>query len=506
MFSAMADLLLLVLSIAGILLLITAFDRMSAFPLLNPSRHEVRDLLVAVQDLLLPMGSFPSNLLHPWAQTTGTCRSNHTALPLPPKVTFLEDGSEPTVMPRSIEPISDDSASKPTATPASTESTSSESGPKPIAMPHPTEPTPVDAGLNPTTVPSPAESIPDDCLSFGSEDFADEPFLDSLEYQDKSDDDTQIAGSSYEMSLPEQEAAKIDSLGSTSGVVDDEEKQQEEESSATVEDVLTESQAFEKAIRELVDPGGEYSPDYQKTIQLIAGIMRRQEETAESLRSETVRFQRAEEDLRHGWEDKKVVFERIISGQNARLHWTQQISDELYEENETLLSENVASKEKYERTKKQYTDNLQTLNTAKRLAEQDAETARTMVEGRIDALKEKHRQENSAKDFNNRQERNTLVCQRRMVEDSLADARLQVTAAEQQHKITTKNRDGIIRELMVTVRELRSTLTTSRELTASAEQILKKQLDDQRKEKDYQIDDLKIQLRQSKDEAKKLGG
>lgn len=396
MIGSMADLLLLVFSIAILLLLFTAFDSYVALPFLSPSKHESRDLLVAIQDLLLPMGSFPSNLLHPWASKFTTCRSTDGALSSSSNETSAEDMSKRALVPRSIELISDDSVSEPMATPASTELPPSESGSKTIAMPPPTKRTAVDAELNNTTVPPRAEFMPDDGPPVCSEDYLDASFFDALEYQLGSENDTQIAKSGFEMLLPEHQAAQVDSLDSTSTAVSDEEKQQEEESTAAVEKILTESRAFESAIRELVDPDGKYSPDTPGTIELVATMRKRQAEAVESLRSETVRFQRAEEDLRHGWEDKKAVFERVIRGQNTRLHLTQEENDELLVNNEALRTENAASKAKYERMKERYNHNLKTLNTTKESAEQDAETAMATVEGRIDALKETHKRENSA--------------------------------------------------------------------------------------------------------------
>lgn len=373
-------------------------------------------------------------------------------------------------------------------------------------MPPPTKRTAVDAELNNTTVPPRAEFMPDDGPPVCSEDYLDASFFDALEYQLGSENDTQIAKSGFEMLLPEHQAAQVDSLDSTSTAVSDEEKQQEEESTAAVEKILTESRAFESAIRELVDPDGKYSPDTPGTIELVATMRKRQAEAVESLRSETVRFQRAEEDLRHGWEDKKAVFERVIRGQNTRLHLTQEENDELLVNNEALRTENAASKAKYERMKERYNHNLKTLNTTKESAEQDAETAMATVEGRIDALKETHKRENSATEHKNRQEQNTLICRRRMVEDSLADARRQVAVGEQQHNSAMKNRDGTIRELNATVRQLRSTVATSQELTAFAKRDLKTQLSDQRRENDRQIENLRNQLHESKDEAKTLRG
>ena len=168
--------------------------------------------------------------------------------------------------------------------------------------------------------------------------------------------------------------------------------------------------------------------------------------------------------------------------------------------------ENVASKAKYGRMKERYHKHLQILKTAKESAEQDAETAMTTVEGRIDALKETHEQENSATNDKNRQEQNTLICRRRMVEGSLADARLQVSVNGQQHSSAIEDKNGIIRELKAMVRQLGSTVTKSQALTAFAKRDLQTQLHKQRRENDSQMETLRSRLNESNDEVKTLRG
>ncbi|KAF6220707.1 hypothetical protein HO133_003140 [Letharia lupina] len=521
----MADLLVLILSILVILLLITAWDHTLALPFLNPSRREVRDLLVAVEDLLLPMGSFPSKLLQPWVPTVKECRSRPTALTLSHNPTPAEEGSEPST-PASTEPTPGESGSNPTAVPPSTEPTSVVGGPNPTMLPLSTEqapghgksklttippppvPVPVVAGFDTTTLPPLPEPTPVEGQSFGPEDDPDKPLFDSLEYQQLSGDDIQMA---FNVPLPEQQGAEIDSLSSDSTVAGEETEKEEQEqevedSTAVVEKESTETEVFEKEIRGLVDPEGRYGPDLRKTIELVAGTVERQAKAEEGLRSETVRFQRAEDDLRHGWEDSREVFERIISGQNVMLRLTRDENHELVEENQTLLSKNAGSMEKYQRMLDQYNNHLNSLNVAKESAEQAAETAIAGVNGRIDAVKESYEQKKSAAELINRQERNALNFSKEMVENNLAEARRQVTAGEQQHDAAIKEKDSTIKELKVVMRQLRSTVTTSEELAASAERGLQKQLDDRCKEKDREIGTLKDQLRELEDRVKALGG
>lgn len=525
MIGNMVDLLLLVFSVVVILLLSTALERVLALPFFHPPRHVVRDLLVDIQDLVLPMGSFPSKLLHPWAPAVDVCLSNSTALPFFPQPTAGEGGSKPNATLTSTEPTSDESGSKSAAVTPSTEPTSDDGGSKPTTNLSPTWPTPVKVGLNATTelpptgpapvdlgldstiVPTPAGPIPEHLQSVHSKDYPDNPLFDSLKYQLAPHDDTQIEESGVEVPLPNQQADEIDSLHSVSTVPGEGQQEQgHEESTSVVEDILAKTQAFEKAIRELVDPEGMYSPDLQETIELVSNIMKQQAEVVNRSRSERVRFQRAEEDLRHGWEDMREVFERIISGQNAMLQLTQERNDGLVEENATLLRDNTGSKEKYQRMLTQYNNHLRTLNAAKDSAEQAAETATAGVEGRIEAVQKKYEKEKKAAELSSWQKQNALICSRRMVEDSFVNTRNQQTVVAQQHEAAMKSKDSTISGLEATIRDLRSTAEMPEELAASAKRILGKQLEDLRQEKDSQISTLRDQLRESKEAVRTLSG
>ena len=470
MTGTMADLLLLLLFITFILLLCTGFDRIIALPFLNPSRLEVKVLLVAIEDLVLPMGSFPINLLHPWAVRFPSTKS-----------------------------AAENSASEPATTIVPNEPMHVESGSTPNPMSHPTDLSSIRAGLNTTKLPSLAKPIPENGQPISLEHYSDEPFFDSLEYQQSLDEDSQIAGSEIELPHPEQNAATIGPLGgvaTATGEQKDQQQQREKErSTAAMEKLLLETQAFKKSIRELVDPDGIYDLDLQKMIELVARIIERKKEAEESSRSEKVRSQREEEDLRHGWEDMKEVFERVINGQNATMKWTKQKHDEILEKNETLLSQNTASKEKYQRMMNRYNDNLRTLNDAKKWAEQEATTAKAEVESRINASKEKHRQERLTTEQNIGRERNTLLCKMRMVQDTLNNARCQVTLGEQKHGAAMKERNEVNKQLYATVKDLRLTLAAAQELSASTEQRLRKRLEDQCKEKDHEIGMLEDQQR-----------
>ena len=67
MAGTLASVLLLITVISLTLIPITALDWASTLPFFHPSRQDVRNLLTSLEDLLLPMGSFLSELLHRWA-------------------------------------------------------------------------------------------------------------------------------------------------------------------------------------------------------------------------------------------------------------------------------------------------------------------------------------------------------------------------------------------------------------------------------------------------------
>ena len=71
---------LVVLVFISIPLLSTGFDRFLTFLFTRPSTQQGRDYLTAIEDMVLPMGSFPSRLLSPWCSTPNPYNSN----PLPP--------------------------------------------------------------------------------------------------------------------------------------------------------------------------------------------------------------------------------------------------------------------------------------------------------------------------------------------------------------------------------------------------------------------------------------
>ena len=76
MASTMTNVFVLLFVVVVILLLSTAFDRLLTILLTRPSTQEGQKFLTAIEDLVLPMGSFPSRLLNPWSSTPKSYNSS----------------------------------------------------------------------------------------------------------------------------------------------------------------------------------------------------------------------------------------------------------------------------------------------------------------------------------------------------------------------------------------------------------------------------------------------
>ena len=76
----MTDVLVVLLVVISILLLFTGFGRFLMILFTRPSTQETRDFLTAIEDMVLPMGSFPSRLLSPWSSTPNP----YNSIPMPP--------------------------------------------------------------------------------------------------------------------------------------------------------------------------------------------------------------------------------------------------------------------------------------------------------------------------------------------------------------------------------------------------------------------------------------
>ncbi len=175
-------------------------------------------------------------------------------------------------------------------------------------------------------------------------------------------------------------------------------------------------------------------------------------------------------------------------------------------ENDKLKSEKEGSKAKYDHMKDQFNTKLRRLNADREEAEKAATSAEAGVEGRIDELKKRYNKEKSDAQKNHDHERNTILSSKRMVEDSLKNARIQATVSQRQHDAEIRNKDSTINQLNTAVRQLQLAATVPEMFAASAERGLQKQLNDQRKAKDEEIDTLKVRLREFEGEIKMLRG
>ena len=281
--------------------------------------------------------------------------------------------------------------------------------------------------------------------------------------------------------------------------------QQEQINTAVMEDVLKNLQDFENSIRGLVGLEGQAGSDLQNTVNHVIDIIRRRDEAEESSRFEKVRSQRVEEDLRHEWEDSREVFERIIRGQNARLRSTRQENVNLLEENDQLRKTNDGLKDSKKRKLEEYNRVLSSLNDAKKDAEDAAKAATDEVEARIVAIRQEHEKNKSASEHQNKQERNKLLFSESIIRQNLEQVRNQLTVAEQQHTAISKERVAIVKRLETEVKKLKSEATAFKSIQASMRESSMNKHQEERKEKDSEISNLKDRLRVSNEKVKELG-
>ena len=98
MASTMTDVLVLLLLLLGILLLSTGLYRLLTILFTHPATQEGQNFLTAIEDMVLPMGSFPSELFYPWSST----RDSYTSNSLPSN---SNSDSEQEAVPAPDEPI-----------------------------------------------------------------------------------------------------------------------------------------------------------------------------------------------------------------------------------------------------------------------------------------------------------------------------------------------------------------------------------------------------------------
>ena len=558
------------------LLLITALHWAFTHPSFRASRQAVRNLVMSLEDLALPMGSFPSEQLHPWTPRELIHESNHTILP--PSMTLAPESgrSELDSQSPTSKPTRDDGRAKPLVVPSPTRAIllnneSNATTMPPSAFPTPSvdnpEPnagllTPAQAAINRVSSPEAnfalMLSTPDDgglALSTLSRWTRRQtgnielnatnvqPFTspttggDQLPVSDNRADQAfpvypsiQQSPEESSLPLPEQTEAEIDALGKRSDIMSEEmqkdQKNKEDDGTAAAEEVLTEgkapeqqievsttaveevptkSQAFEVAIRALVDPDeSSGSTSLEHLVALVADVLKGRAEADEKLKSEVIRFSRQEEDLRHGWIDQREYIERVINGQNDFVYDKEMESNRLFRENSRLVHENSELKEKLEERKEQHKRDVKTLGAEKKFAEDAESTALAQVEDRINQLKQRHETERMGAASSHMQEINTQICLRRMVQDELDMTRHHLTAAENAHKDTVKDKNRAIRGLRAEVSQMEPAVAAAVERETSTKDRLEKDLKDQRKDKDDEISNLQKQLREAKNEVRSL--
>ena len=302
MVDTLASVLLLIGVIPTTLILITALDWAFTLKLFRPSRQDVRKLLISLEDLLLPMGSFSSDLLHPWALEELSRETNHTTLPLLMTPATECARSELDCQSPTPKPTHDDGGVKLLVEPSAT-STLLDGESNSTTIPSLTLPTPNVDHLEPSAeLPSFAQaatnhgsspeeafalrfSPPDDHGSvlsamsrwtkrqtgnlelnaadlhsstyptisrdrpLVSENPSDQASSDSPRTQQSPAETSCNAGSAVDVPLPEQTAAEIDALGKSFDPTSEEvqkDQKQEEDSPAAAKAVSTESKAPEQ--------------------------------------------------------------------------------------------------------------------------------------------------------------------------------------------------------------------------------------------------------------------
>ena len=551
-----ASVLLLILVISTTLILITALDWASPLPFIHSSREDVRNLLTSLEDLLLPMGSFLSELLEPWAPRELSHKSNHTTPPL--SMTPAPESGGPVLdwQSSTSKPTHDDGGVKPHAEPSPTTSTllNGESNftmmpPSPFPThnvdklePSAELPTFAQAATNRGSSPeatfalmfSPpydqeltlsamsrwtrrqtgnAELNAADVRSFTNpttggdqplvlENRSDQASFDFPKTQQSPKKHSCNVGPAVDVLLPEQAVAEIDALGKSSDTMSEEvqkdQKQQDENSTAAVEEVPTKSQAFEVAVRGLVDPDGSSGSNLEDLVALVTGVFRGRAEAEEKLKSEIIRFTRKEEDLRHDWIDQREYIERVINGQNDFVCEKGVENNRLFTENSRLNRENSGFKEQLKDQEEQYKREIELLEAEKQYAENAETTALADVEDRISEEKLKHERERFAAEDRHRQAMNSEKCQRNEVSKELAWTQTRLSAAEKSYEAALKKKDKAISGLEGDLRQVEPAIAAAVERETSTKERLEKQMKEQLKEKDREIGSVEDQLREAK--------
>lgn len=448
MYSNMSYCLLAIFCLFLVSTLLTTFIGTAVLPFLDTSRQEVRDLFLALKDLALPMGSFPSRLLG--------CRTSEFVPQL-----FTSSLNSHTVE-KSISEVTTNAISQET-------NEGKKHRMKLITIQPHIKSAPLDRDFSESAVDQ------------------DEVFLDTLEHQPCHIDETDTSNSGVERSLASEateDAAEVffdanqsnedvptypPDIGESLGSIDVNLSRLATEKEVLEAIIISQRSAMEQDHREMVLVRWEASE---------------------------LRFQnnRREDEVY----DAKQAFEAIIIGQNLAMQEDRQDMILAMQKASELKVENSELREAQENYEEREAEWRGRIRYAQDKAEGDrmaAEEAIAGVESRINQLKRAHEKEVSAAAFQSFQEKNSIICSRRMVQDDLAKARSQVIAWEQQYKATVKEKNIKIEGLNAAVRQLKLEVEVSGQLAESNECRLRKRLEEHSKEKDREICILKDQQR-----------
>lgn len=408
---------------------------------------------------MLPLGSFPSQLLHPWAPKELSHESTHTTLPLSttpapenekPQLDLQSPTSKPTPDDGSVKPLTVSSPTTSTLLTGQSKSRMTE----PSVFPTPDIDKIESSAELPMSPQAAINRVSRPQASFGV-----------------------VLSSPDDVPLPEQTEAELDALGPDTDTT------------------------FEVAMRALLDPDESSGSNLENLVALVAdGLKGRRE--AKEMKSEIMRLNRQEEDLRHDWMDQREHIEKVINGQNVFTSEKEVESNRLFFENSRLDRENSALKEKLEDQKDGYNREIETLKAGKQFAE-DAETkALAEVEDRIGKEKLKAERERLNAQDRHWQEMNSEKCQRYEVNKELALTKNHLRATEENHEAAIKKKDKAINRLRTDLRGVEPALAAAVERETSTKDRLQEELKRQRKEKDGEIGILQAKLRRARDEVR----
>ena len=128
------------------------------------------------------------------------------------------------------------------------------------------------------------------------------------------------------------------------------------------------------------------------------------------------------------------------------------------------------------------------------------------MEGRISKERVRHERERLNAVDRHWREINSQICSRRMVHDDLVTTQNSLKAAEEQHEETIKDNYRTIRRLEADIRRIEPAVAAAVERETATKDRLEKELNDQRRDKNCEIEILRKQAREAKEEARSLRG